>query len=404
MARPIRIGPALLLAAVLLAGCAGPGIAPPPRHLVSCQELSPAKQYAGQVLAYLMHVVLGRAGHPELKEEWGRRGIDFPLDFERISRVMLEPDQNRSKLVVFDTRILGISEVLYHYDPGLNLFKGQNGRQSLFPSVELIALRLLLLQKMNRGEKIRLQGLLDCRKVILDSSLPVTAKDLSETGLSGEEMHLVQDAFRSDPHLFSYLFCPAMVKGLYEIGAVAFDPVVAAVLRAKSPVDSVCRFPRRTGTAPAVRISVLPSMMPQFCPERSGAAPAAPAFRPDDAYLRLSRRLEEQILASAGERVGLGRLPQSAVLFSEPQQRPLAVYPENADVVLSRLCPEADFTIILLGKDVIRSFDIVPHTGPPLPGNRLYIDIKDVERSWIAAEVEIVAQFIAERLGAVGGG
>jgi hypothetical protein len=145
-------------------------------------------------------------------------------------------------------------------------------------------------------------------------------------------------------------------------------------------------------------------MMPRFCPQRSDAAPAGPPFRPDESYLRLSRRLKEQIVEAAGERVGPGRLPPGSVLFSEPPQRPLAVYPENADAVLARLCPEADFTILLLGKDVIRSFDIDSQTDPPARGNRLYIDIMDIERSWVAPEVEIVAQFIADRLGAVAGG
>lgn len=400
----IRKTAGLLSILLLVAGCAAPAVVPRPRESVACKELSPAQQYAGRVLSYLMNVVLGRAGPPDLKEAWSSRGMDFPLDFERISRVMLEPDQNRSELVVFDTRILGVSEVLYHYDPGLNLFKGQNGRQSLFPSVELIALRLLLLKKMHRGEKIRLQGLLERRALIFDPGVPVTSRDLAETGLSREEMHLMRDAFRSDPHLFSYLFCPTMVKGLYEIGAVTLDPVVSAALEAKSPVGTICRFASSARDVPVVRIFVLPSMMPGFCPERFDGAQARPVFQPDETYIRLSRRLKEQILEAAGERFGAGGLPRGAVLFSEPQQRPLSVHPENADAVLDRLCPDADFTIILLGKDVIRSFNIGSQTDPAAGGNRLYIDIMDIERSWIAPEVEIVAQFISERFGAVGSG
>ena len=149
MTRNLCWGVCCLLAAVITAGCtgmhsqmAGPRVA---AEAVSEEGLSPGQQYAGRVLAYLMQVVLGRAGPEELRSEWGRRGLDVPLDFKRISTIMLEPGQNRARVVVFDTRIFGISEVLYHYDPRLNLFKGTEGRQSLFPSVELIALRLLLL-------------------------------------------------------------------------------------------------------------------------------------------------------------------------------------------------------------------------------------------------------------------
>ena len=404
MIRRICKAAAPVLICLALVGCAVPGGVPRPRESTVCAQLSPAQQYAGQVLSYLMQVVLGRAGHPDLKAEWSRRGLSAPLDFERISRIMLEPDQNRSELVVFDTRILGISDVLYHYDPGLNLFNGKNGRQSLFPSVELIALRLIFLQKMHRGEKVRLKALLDRRELIFDRTLPATARDLRETGLRPDEFRLMRQAFNSDPHLFAYLYCPPMVKGLYQIGAVAADPVVFQVLEENPPLLPRCRFGDRTRSPRTVRISVLPSMMPRFWPLQPEGNRQEQVFSPDESYLRSRRRLEKQILQAAEERLGAGRLPTGAVVFSETAARPLAIHPGNADLALSRYCPEADFTIILLGKDVIRCFEEAPRTDFPARSRRLYIDVMDIERSWITAEIEIVARFIAERLGAKAAG
>jgi hypothetical protein len=366
-------------------------------------KLAPAQQYAGQVLSYLMRVVLGRAGPVDLREEWSRRGLSAPLDFEWISRVMLEPDQNRSELIAFDTRILGISQVLYHYDPGLNLFKGKNGRQSLFPSVELIALRLILLQKLHRGEKIHLQGLLDRRAMLFDSGAAVSDRDLSKTGLSRDEMRLIRRAFASDPHLFPYLFCPSMVSALYEIGAVAADPFVMDRLKADTLSAAHCRFPAEIGHTSPVRIALLPSMAPEFYPVRT-AGPVSGAVRIDaEANQRFCRLLKAQILKKARERLGPGRLESGAVVFSDPPDQPLLVHPENAGEVLSRVCPDADFALILLGKDVIRCFDIGAQTGPSAPDNRLFIDVSDIERSWIDAEIDLVARFIALRVGAEGG-
>ena len=402
---PLRIGKtAVLLVLVLfLAGCAVRGTFSRPAQSPACVQLSPAQQYAGQVLSYLMRVVLGRAGPADLRAEWSCRGLSAPLDFEWISRVMLEPDRNRSELIVFDTRILGISQVLYHYDPGLNLFKGINGRQSLFPSVELIALRLVLLQKMNRGEKIYLQGLLDRRAMLLDPGVTISDRDLSETGLSEDEMRLIRDAFASDPHLFTYLFCPSMVSALYEIGAVAADSFVSDHLKADTPPATPCRFPAERRHPSPVRIALLPSMAPELYPIRAEGSVSGAVLIDDEAYRRFSRLLKEQILQKARERLGPGRLQPDAVVFSEPPDRPIVVHPENAEAVLSGFCPTADFALVLLGKDVIRCFDLGAQAEAPGRVNRLFIDITDIEHAWIEAEIDRVARFIALRLGVVGG-
>jgi hypothetical protein len=359
------------------------------------EGLSPGQQYAGRVLAYLMQVVLGRAGPEDLRSEWGRRGLDVPLDFKRISSIMLEPGQNRAQVVVFDTRIFGISEVLYHYDPRLNLFKGTEGRQSLFPSVELIALRLLLLQKMVRGEKLRLEAVAARKPLLFDSRLAVTEEDLAATGLSRSEMALLRETLTSDPHLFRYLVYPPMVRTLYEIGAIESDPLVARCLGEMVQTGSGCRFSTANPSNPPLRIALLPSITRHFTLEPGPGGKSAANFGPNEFYRRISETLKQRILAQA-EAVH----PSAAdfLLFSGPPLRPQVIYPENHAAEIHRICPEADFAVILVDKDVLRSFNLSSKHGNREEKNLLYIDIMDIQHSLIDPELEAVGRFIASRL------
>ena len=391
----------LLFCAVLLAACAASPVPSGPAERKAAGqpvEMTPSRQYAGQVLAYLMKVVAGRAGPADLREQWSERGLHAPLDFARIFRIMNEPDQNRLELIVFDTRILGLSEVLYDYDPGLNLFKERAYRQSLFPSAELIALRLLLLQKMHRGEKIRLQAMLERRELLMDSRLPATAHDLRQTGLSAAELRLLQDTLASDPHLFPYLFCPPMVAALHEIGAIDEDPYVLGVLEARKQLFPLCRFDKADVDKAAVKIAVLPSVVPDFEPLGRDASTKAAAFRPSEFYVRVSRLLQERVLVEAAKRLWPKPLFPGAVVFSEMPTRPLVIYPENADAAIERFCPAADFTLILCGKDVTRSFEPDRRVGAGGRIDRLFIDVMDIERSWIEAEIETLTDFIVSRI------
>ena len=388
-----------LLAAVITAGCTGmhSQMAGPPviAEAGSEEGLSPDQQYAGRVLAYLMQVVLGRAGPEELRSEWGRRGLDVPLDFKRISSIMLEPGQNRAQVVVFDTRIFGISEALYHYDPRLNLFKGTEGRQSLFPSVELIALRLLLLQKMVRGEKLRLEAVAARKALLFDSRLPVAEKDLAATGLSRSEMAFLRETLSSDPHLFRYLVYPPMVRTLYEIGAIESDPLVARCLVKAVQIGSGCRFSTANLSKPPLRIALLPSINRHFTPEPGPDGKSTADFRPDEFYRRVSETLKQRILEQA-EAVH----PSAAgfLIFSGPSLSPQVIYPENHATEIRRICPEADFVVILVDKDVLRSFNLSSKHENREDENLLYIDIMDIEHSLIDPELEAVGRFIASRL------
>ena len=111
-------------------------------------ELTPAQQYAGEVLSYLMPLILGQSGNSNSKNDWATKGLDEKLDFKNISEKMTNSDKSKTGLLVFDPSILGLTEVLYYYDKKLNLNKGDSSNTSIYPSPELIAIRLLLLQKI----------------------------------------------------------------------------------------------------------------------------------------------------------------------------------------------------------------------------------------------------------------
>ena len=97
-------------------------------------SLTPAQQYSGELLAYLLKVVLGREGQPESRKSWRERGLDKALDFDHIVKVMTDTGQSQNQLdfMVLDPNILDLSQVLYHYDEKLSLYKGDYGVTSLF--------------------------------------------------------------------------------------------------------------------------------------------------------------------------------------------------------------------------------------------------------------------------------
>ena len=93
---------------------------------------TPAEQYAGEVLAYMVQVTLGKAGNLKLRSEWGDRGLTLPLNYKAISEIMQGPEKDPRRVMVLDNNILGLSQVLYHYDERLNLFKGEGIHQICF--------------------------------------------------------------------------------------------------------------------------------------------------------------------------------------------------------------------------------------------------------------------------------
>jgi len=62
--------------------------------------------------------------------------------------------------------------------------------------------------------------------------------------------------------------------------------------------------------------------------------------------------------------------------------------------VVQDVCPKADFTVILLGKDVYLSMHIETGKDTYPDVNRLYIDLVDVKYGQIQEEVDQIGEFI----------
>ena len=143
---------------------------PPSEEQTPSHNLSPAQQHSGELLAYLLKVVLGRAGQPESRDPWRGRAIDEALDFDHIMKVMTDPEENQLDFVVLDPDILDLSQVLYHYDEKLSLYKGEYGITSIYPAPEVLAIRLFLLKKMKSLEKINLDAFMRREASLLDEN------------------------------------------------------------------------------------------------------------------------------------------------------------------------------------------------------------------------------------------
>jgi hypothetical protein len=83
---------------------------------------TPAEEYAGELLAYLVPLTLGKTGNPKFRDEWADRGLRLPLDYGAITEMMQGPEKDPRRVMVLDNNILGLSQVLYHYDERLNFF------------------------------------------------------------------------------------------------------------------------------------------------------------------------------------------------------------------------------------------------------------------------------------------
>jgi len=409
-----HILPALFLSLVCLQ-CTSVS-SPPAAHTEEQKsvDMSPAEVYAAEVLSYMMKVVLGQAGDPQHRNNWASRGLNTDLDFETISQTLSDPNQNKNSLLVYDANILGLSEVLYYYNPKLNQFKGRSGNVSLYPSSEMVALRILLLQKRHRGERIRIETLLDRQSLFLDPNTLPSDADIQATGLQLEEIRFLQDIFTSEPQLFQLLKHPCLIESLIHLGGVEKDSQ-AKTIQGRSLNRPVQCQPHAGATSPeAVTIAILPSLIREFEFGFPQDADYPSGFRPTPFFVEMVDRLVEGIRKSLEAAVAARVVTQgSGSRFDAERQleliwgdrvsilledeRPLVIYPETASAVEAKTCPDADLVLILTGKDVYLSLNLNPdHVYPA--ANRMYIDIMDIRRSQIDGVTDDIAEFILERL------
>ena len=76
--------------------------------MLQTEQLTDAEQIAGETLAYLMEVVLGREGDPAKRSAWATRGLNLPLDYDLVSRRMFGTVPLRAELMVPEDQIVDI--------------------------------------------------------------------------------------------------------------------------------------------------------------------------------------------------------------------------------------------------------------------------------------------------------
>lgn len=351
-------------------------------------DLPPARRYAGEILAYLLEIALGRLGDPAQREAWQTRGLNVPLpDLAEVEEIMRDTARNELALMVLDSNLRFLTRVLYHYDPRLSLHKSSRVI-SLYPAPEFVALRLLLLQKVHRKERLRLGGLMRRPHLLSPGRRKVSQEALQAVGLRLEELRLIRDIVAAEPHLYGYLSCPFLVQALWRIGVVEWDDFVRDRVEEANYQGVPCGCSREGEEGEGgVRIAVLPSMTTEF-EALDRPAPGAPfGFLPTEHLLELEDKLVEAIRGRAGDAV-----------FCLEQTRPLVIHPENAEKVIADVCPNADFVVILTGKNLYLPMhidedqDVYPHVP------RIYLDILDLEYDQGQEQVEAVAKFIRSRL------
>jgi hypothetical protein len=365
------------------------------RYPVDDGRLSAENRYAGEVLAYMMQVVLGQAGDPAHREAWRRQGLGQPLDFVWIRAAMDHPQRPKSDLMVVDANLVGLSEVLYDYDPRLNLFKGRYAFHSPYPSAELISLRLLLLGKLDRGETLKLSAIVENEAALVSRGGALPADQLAEMGLAAVEAELLRAVFRSEPAFRQYYKSPPLVTAMAAMGLLVPEALVA---QKRGQYDyTAWRKPTRA-PGPAVKIAVLPSLIPGFRMAVDGE------LAPPEDYVSTAMALKMALQKAVAAKFGHAVLPGQLEIRLY-QERPFVVHPLNAAQRLNHLCPDADLALILLGRNVYRAMAFDPidaaQPPPPPPPPHWYLDILDLKYGQSAAEIDAIATTVVHLLKAL---
>ena len=385
---------------------------------VLSSSLSPSSQYAGELLSYLLQIVLGQEGSPRLKKEWSTRGFDEELDYGKISRTLSDPDAGHLDLIVLDPDLHYLTRVLYHYDKGLSQYKGRFDFASIYPATEIVALRLLLLKMINKGKKINMEELIRREDLLMNPHVEISKKDLKAVNLNSDEMQFLRDILHEEPRLFDYLKSPFLIKGLVKVGAVNVDSFSREMIELANYKGCRCSYSAGSKRTDAVKIAVVPSIIGEFDFDRNHPGLSEYGFAPTEDLVKILGKLESDILRRTRQLLekeacailslkGIGgksrdaiwnEILQNDLAFYVEDKRPMVITPQNAVEVLGDVCPEADFTVILLDKNVYLTVDLDEKKDiyPAVP--RLYLDILDIQYSQTGNEIEEISRFICSRL------
>ena len=382
------------------------------------RRLSPAQDHAGEILAYFLQVVTGHIGSEKSRQAWQSTGGDAALDFQKISRIMSQPATSKAGLMVLDFDLLSLVEVLCHYNPRFNLFKGRYIFSSVYPSSELIAIRLLIQRKLNQGEKISFTELLGREALLQPQASGPSPADLQAVNLSAEEFQLVKEVFISDPLFFQYYKHPFIVDAMTRIGFYQKDRLTEEIGRNASYKRYAPGCGHQMGVRKSVTVVVLPSFTREFEFGGQYQNPYIYGFKPSAQYLRAVDTLKTEILdrtayllaaelkksapADAVSRHAWKNLWQTAyaplIHFQLFDQRPLTIYPENADRLVKEICPTADVVILLLGEGIERVVDINRSADGLFSDGRLFFDMDDIRYFERNDKIDGIAREIVDRL------
>lgn len=391
-----RLLHALMTGILMLSACAPSMLRPHMEIVAPTEHLSEAEQIAGEIMAYLLEVVLGLAGAPDKRDAWATRGLDLPLDFDMVSRRMFGPVPLRAELMVLDTNILGLSRVLYHYDRRLNLFKGEREHDSLYPCAELMAIRLFLLQKRHRNERVSIAALLRNRERFAPGSRDPGGAELAAMQLSAAEFRYLKAIFQSEPAFLRYLRHPFIISTFRKIGVAEPDVLTLSADLAATYSQLACEKDGKT-KLPVATIAIVPAMNAMF-----DAVPFTGRIRPSGDYLTLQEQIKSEIVSKIQK--DTNGPSTAARLAFYTLARPVTITPENADRVIGQLCPRADFTVILLGKNVYRAIFIDPQADIPPHKNRIFLDVDDVRYQQIDDEIAAIVSALLPAITAGAGG
>jgi hypothetical protein len=348
---------------------------------------TPAQAYAGEVLSYMIQVVLGAAGPVDNRELWQHRGLDVPLDYHEIDAILNSTEGDKTRLMVLDPNILGLSNVLYHYDRRLNRFKGHTLSDSLYPSTELLALRQLLVRKQKTGGKIGLSALWHHQDLLRSTDRSADPADLQKFNLSVEELKLLQAVIEAEPHFLEYLHDPNIVGALTDMQLVQEDTAIQRSQQLGGTPELAFEHISGPRDKRAVRVAILPSLTAAFSFGPHGGQLSRHGFRATKRYVEAVNRVAAEL--SAAYAAGATPTRPGVDIFAL-MERPLVVTPENDRAVVERICPWAKVVIILLGKDVYLSLGPKSAGLPP----RIYLDIDAVRDGIVADEIEMAAAFL----------
>ena len=362
-------------------------------------SLTQAQAYACQIQAYLIKVVLGIEGNLSMRQKWSATGLEERLDLEAISDAMLGRKGSEFNYMLLDYNLSDLLNVLYYWDPDLNLHRGSLGILSPYPSPEFLAMRLFLLKRLHSGTPLRLGALITKEGLLHDSITSADKHDTAGSGLSLEEKVFLRDVVASQPRILDYMKCPFLVRSLMEAGILEKD-AHAEEMASKAVYGPLAMAIIKGDPSAKRKIVFLPSFTRHFAVEPGGSG----ALKASEELYRLAGKLAQAItdyaakLASKGDpephSPGRATLLKDTAFFLE-NERPLAIYPGNAGEAAKAICPSAELTVIMLDKNVRLSFHDLPKPSPERPW--IFVDALDIEYGQLTEELDTIAAFLLIR-------